>query len=210
MNAEPKSVAAQPSAEAARQWDDELADAIETPPPSWHEPGYNAFRFARSGLLLGAIAGCTSLIVNVIGSVLWPAISGQEQHPLRLIQVYLTFPFGQSALQLDSGLLLASGCILYLVTGMVYGVLFVLAISYFVPHAGLLARLVACCILALLVWTVNFYFVLTWLQPVVFGGAWIAQLVPWWVAAITHLVFGATISAIYPAAPPAERNPRLR
>jgi hypothetical protein len=207
MNAEAKSVVAQTSAEPARQWDDELADTIETPPVTWYEPGYNAFHFAKTGLLLGAIAGCTSLMVNVIGSVLWPAISGQEQHSLRLIQVYLTFPFGQSALQLDSGLLLASGCVLYLVTGMVYGLLFVLGISYVAPHAGLLARLVACCVLAMLVWIINFYFLLTWLQPVVFGGAWIAELMPWWVAAVTHLVFGATIAAIYPAAPPTETNP---
>ena len=63
-------------------------------------PGYRAARYIWAGLFLGGIAGCTSLLFNVIGSVLWPAISGEAQHPLRIIQVYLTFPLGETALQL--------------------------------------------------------------------------------------------------------------
>jgi hypothetical protein len=46
---------------------------------------------------------------------------------------------------------------------------------------------------------VNFYLLLSWLQPLLFGGRWIAQLIPWWVAMITHLVFGWTVAALYPA-----------
>jgi len=181
-----------------RQWDDELADANLMPPQVWQEPGYDPLHYAKVGLLLGSVAGCTSLVVNIIGSVLWPVISGGTQHPLRIIQVYLTFPFGESALQLGSGLLLALGCVLYLATGMMYGMLFVLAISYLVPHAGVWARLAACSILALFVWVVNFYLLLAWLQPLLFGERWIAELIPWWVGAGTHLVFGWTVAALYP------------
>jgi hypothetical protein len=135
----------------ARPWNDELADAIIIPPQTWQEPKYNAMRCAGVGLLLGALGGCTSLVVNVIGSVLWPAISGTEQHALRLIQVYLTFPLGESALQLNSGVVLALGCILYVATGMLYGMLFVVAISCVLPRAGILVRLMACSVLALMV-----------------------------------------------------------
>jgi hypothetical protein len=138
-------------------------------------------------------------VLNVIGSVLWPAITGQEQHPLRLIQVYLTFPLGESALQLNSGALLALGCVLYLVTGMLYGVVFTLAVSYILPRANLSVRLVVCSVLSLVVWVVNFYLLLSWVQPLLCGGRWIAELIPWWVAMITHLVFGWTVAVLYPA-----------
>ena len=170
------------------------------PPHPWQPPDYRAEHYIKTGLLLGGLAGCTSLLFNVIGSVLWPAISGNPQHPLRLIQVYLTFPFGEGALQFNSGVLLALGCVVYLATGMLYGMLFEWAISYFIPVAGLLARVVFCSALALLVWAVNFYAILIWLQPLLFGNRWIVELLPWWVAALTHLVFGWTMACIYPLA----------
>jgi hypothetical protein len=197
-----KTVDAQANSVRARQWNDELADAIVMPPQAWREPQYNAQRYARVGLLLGALGGCTSLVVNVIGSVLWPAISGVEQHALRLIQVYLTFPLGESALQLNSGVVLALGCVLYLATGMLYGMLFVLAISYVLPRAGIPVRLMACSILALMVWATNFYILLVWLQPSLLGGRWISELIPWWVAMFTHLIFGWTVALVYPLAEP--------
>ena len=147
-----------------------------------------------------ALAGCVSLLLNVIGSVLWPAISGTTQHPLRLIQVYMTFPLGESALELDSGMLLALGCLMYLATGMLYGMLFVVVLSYVIPNAGVWGRLAACSVLAIAVWGVNFYGLLAWLEPLLFGGSWIIDLVPWWVAALTHLAFGWTIALVYPLA----------
>ena len=163
----------------------------------WPETGYYARSHAKSGALFGAIAGCTSLLTNIIGSVLWPAFSGDELHPLRIIQVYLTFPLGEYALQLNSGMLLALGCLLYVVTGILYGMIFEIAISYLLPHSKIGARLIACTILALCVWSINFYGVLIWLQPLLLGGRWIIDLIPWWVAALTHLVFGWTVAMLY-------------
>jgi len=56
---------------------------------------------------------------------------------------------------------------------------------------------VACTFLALCLWAINFYAVLCWLQPLLFGGRWIIDLIPWWVAAATHVVFGWTIALLY-------------
>jgi hypothetical protein len=198
MKAELKNEKAQFAPGLSPQWDEELADANIMPPQIWPEPGYNGWRCAEHGLRIGILAGCTSLVVNVIGSALWPAISGEAQNPLRLIQVYLTFPLGELALQLDSGATLAAGCILYLGTGMLYGMLFVLALSYFFPRANMWVRLVACSVLTLFVWTTNFYLILSWLQPLLFGGRWINNMIPWWIAAGTHLVFGWTVAMLYP------------
>lgn len=185
----------------SQQWDNVLASTLPQSPVAsrpWQEAGYRMAKYAKAGLLLGSLAGCTSLVLNVIGSVLWPALSGQPQNPLRLIQVYLTFPLGESALQLDGGLLLALKCVLYLFTGMLYGMLFEVVLSNFVPYAGLSVRLAVCSILAMFVWLVNFYGLLSWLQPLLLGGRWIPELAPWWVAGITHLVFGWTMALIYP------------
>jgi hypothetical protein len=186
--------------DASRSSEFELPDVVLPPQPPWPEAGYRAARFAKSGLMLGALAGCTSLIVNVIGTVAWTVIGGGALHPLRIIQVYLTFPFGQRALQLEGGAVLALGCLLYLGTGMFYGMLFELMSSYCLPHAGVRARLVSYSVLALAVWLVNFYGLLIWLQPLFFGGRWIVDLIPWWVGAVTHLVFGWTLALVYPFA----------
>jgi hypothetical protein len=189
----------QASANRIDPWEQEL---VNTMPPvplrPWKEPGYHAARQAVVGLMLGGIAGCTSLLFNVVGSVLWPAISGETQHPLRIIQVYLTFPLGESALQLNSGAVLALGCLLYLGTGMLYGMLFQLALSYFLPFARIGARISTCGLLSILVWAVNYFGILLWLQPLLFGKSWIVELIPNWVAVLTHLVFGLTMALLYP------------
>ena len=181
-------------------WDDELAKILPPVRVRPLQPDYHFNHYAGVGLWQGALAGCVSLVFNVIGSVFWPAISGTEQHPLRLIQVFLTFPLGESALELESGMLLALGCLMYLATGMIYGMLFVVVLSYFLPNVGVGGRLVACSVLAVVVWVLNFYVLLSWLQPLLLGGRWISELVPWWVAALTHLVFGWTIALVYPLA----------
>lgn len=193
-----------------RQWVDEVSRELPPVPlHPWQQPGVNPGRSAGIGALLGILAGCTSLVFNVIGSVLWPSISGVVQHPLRLIQVYLTFPGGEPALELSSGPVLVLGCLLYLATGMLYGVLFELVMVLLIPQAGVLARLVVCSVLALVVWVLNFYGLLVWLQPLLFGGSWIVDLIPWWVGAATHLVFGWTMALVYPLGVQAARSPNL-
>ena len=188
------------------QWDDDLADAINVPPVTVAEHKYPLRDLIASGMLSGAVAGCVSLMANVIGSVLWPAITGAPQHPLRLIQIYLTFPLGETALRLDGGLTVAAGCGLYLFTGMLYGVIFRLVLSAYFPRADLGARLLMSSALMLVVWIINFYAILSWLQPLLLGGRWIVELIPWWVAALTHLVFGWTMAALH--APHNQNGPR--
>jgi len=149
--------------------------------------------------LLGAIAGAVSLMANVIGSVVWTTAGGVADSPLRLIQVYLTLPVGDRALYLNSGWTLLGGCLLYLATGALYGMLFETLVEYFLPRADLLVRAIPFAVLSLALWFVNFYGIILWLQPVVFGRTWIVELIPWWVAAGTHLLFGLTMAVLSPA-----------
>ncbi len=58
-------------------------------------------------------------------------------------------------------------------------------------------------VVSLAIWGINFYGILSWLQPLLIGGDpgnWITNpsYLPWWVAAATHLVFGWTIALLYP------------
>jgi hypothetical protein len=174
--------------------------------PGWRATGYYATYDAAAGFVLGSIAAIVSLLFNVVGATL----AGKS--PLELIRVYLTFPLGERALQLAHGqstyavndrVILAFGCCLYLFTGMLLGIPIFMALSRFAKGGGLIKRLIVASVVALLIWGVMFYGILSWLQPLLVEGDpgnWITNpaYLPWWVAAATHLVFGWTIALLYP------------
>ena len=81
---------------------------------------------------------------------------------------------------------------------MVLGMLFHLFLTRYTARASFVQRLAVVTALSLVVWIVNFYGILSWLQPLLFGGRWIVDMIPWWVAAGTHLVFGWTMVLVYP------------
>ena len=142
--------------------------------------------------MLGIFGAVTSLLFNIVGSTL------VGQHPLKLIQVYLTFPLGERALQLSDGLTLAIGCCLYIGTGMLLGIPFQILLSWLTRGKSLAFRMAVGSMLALSMWIVHFYLILGWLQPLLFGGNWIVEQTPAWVAALTHLVYGWTMVVVYP------------
>jgi hypothetical protein len=159
--------------------------------------GYYLTYYAVAGFFLGMAGAVTSLLFNVIGSLL------VGQHPLQLIRVYLTFGLGEKALDLqidkgDGGLTLIIGCCLYVATGMLLGVLFQVVLSRLADQGTLGQRLVIASLLSVAVWLVNYYLLLSWIQPLLFGGNWIVTEIPVWVAVLTHLVFGWTMAIVYP------------
>ncbi|MBA4019969.1 MAG: hypothetical protein C0483_22615 [Pirellula sp.] len=195
-------------AEQRRQIETELAELKERAgvlerelaamaPPSGRFTGYYTAYFATTGFMLGMFGACTSLLFNIVGVLLLPA-TDEPRHPLRLIQVYLTFPLGERALHIDGGLALAVGCCLYLATGMILGMFFHLFLTRYTASAGFVKRMLIVTALSLAVWLVNFYGILSWLQPLLFHGRWIVDMIPPWVAAATHLVFGWTMVLVYP------------
>lgn len=171
---------------------------------AWQSLTYYPVYYATTGFLLGIFGAMASLLFNVIGA----PVAGKS--PLELIRVYLTFPLGERALMLaegpskvyavPDGLVLAFGCCLYLLTGMVLGIPVYLALTKFTRKGLLMKRFAVASVVSLAIWLINFYGILSWLQPMLFGGNWIVdnRLLPWWVAAATHLVFGWTIVLLYP------------
>lgn len=187
-----------------RQKVNELEEQAAEAPAAWVPPERYFYYDAASGFMLGVFGSIVSLTFNVIGSVM----AGLD--PLQLIRVYLTFPMGQQALNLaeaggttksiPDGLILALGCCLYLGTGMLLGVPVFLAVNALAGNKGVVQRIIVAMAVSLGVWAVNFYAILSWLQPTFFGGNWITsgEYLPWWVAAATHAVFGGTIAVLAP------------
>lgn len=164
------------------------ADLHESAPPhAWVPRGYYTTYHIMAGMVLGTVAAGASLLFNVIGS----AMIGQ--HPLHLIRVYLTFPMGESALHVESGFALAAGCCLYLMTGMVGGIPFHMIMTRFFDNAPFGVKFCAATVMGVGIWLINFYGVLSWLQPLLIKGDWVVRMIPWWVAVSTHVVFGWTM-----------------
>jgi hypothetical protein len=174
--------------------------------PGWQATEYYAAYYATAGFLLGSFGAMASLLFNVVGAL------AVGKNPVELIRVYLTFPLGEKALLLtegskvyavNDGVILAFGCCLYLATGMLLGIPVYMALARFADRGGLVRRLVVAGAVSLAIWLINFYGILSWLQPLLVGGEpgnWITNptYLPWWVAAATHLVFGWTIAILYP------------
>ena len=170
----------------------ELQREIEAPPRHWQAEGFYAAYYATAGFMLGMFGATTSLLFNIIGSAL------VSQHPLRLIQVYLTFPLGERALELEGGLTLVIGCCLYLGTGMMLGVPFHLLLTKATSKSNVAYRYLVATVLATSMWLVHFYLILAWLQPLLFEGNWIVEQIPWWIGLLTHLIYGWTMALVYP------------
>jgi len=167
------------------------ADGSTSAANTWPPQGYYWLFNIVSGMTLGFIGATVSLLANVVGALL------VGEPPLKLIQVYLTFPMGERALQLsdgpDAGMVYFVGCVLYLVTGAFYGILFHLVMTWYFRSAGLGKRMGIGSLVGLALWVVNFYLILSWLQPALLNGNWIVSTVPVWVGAGTHLVFAWTM-----------------
>ena len=170
----------------------------------WPPKGFYAEYYATTGFILGMFGAVMSLIVNVIGA----PIAGKS--PLELIRIYLTFPLGEKALELATGVMdvyvigdgviMAIGCCLYIGTGMLLGIPFFVSLVWLTQGKSTIFRLFIATILSTTLWAINFYGILSWLQPLLFNGNWITDpaLLPTWVALVTHLIFGWTLALLYP------------
>src|SRR4051794_5006924 len=76
----------------------------ETPAEPWAPGDFYVAHHVLAGFVLGSFAAMTSFLFNIIGSLLVAPPPPVPASPLRLINVYLTFPLGERALQVDQGL----------------------------------------------------------------------------------------------------------
>lgn len=168
----------------------EVESSGNTISDSWPPKGFYWWYHITSGAILGGFGSVTSLLFNVIGSVIF------GKHPLEMIRVFMTFPMGEAALTSEADTVLIIGVILYIVTGSILGVLFELIMAKYFKDSATTQKILITLALSTLIWAAGFYGILSWLQPMLFGGNWILEMIPWWVAMLTHMVFGLTMLLI--------------
>lgn len=185
MDAQTRQRLIQEHLNAIRELETQAAeDSRQTWPPSrfyllWH---------IVVGMMLGAVGAAVSLLANVLGAPLF------GRRSLELIRVYLTFPMGERALTIDEGMVLMIGCVLYLSTGAVLGILFHLVMTIYFADTANGKRFVIATVFGIALWVVSFYLILSWAQPLLLGGNWIVRMIPSWVGLLTHLAFVWTMT----------------
>ena len=158
---------------------------------SWPPAGFYLTFYVVAGTIIGILGSLTSFLFNVVGSLI------VNQDPLQVLRVYGTVFLGAKALTTDDLNFFMLVAIVHFSVGAVAGAVFHVLINLFVPEQPLL-QIVLGGLYGLLMWIVNFYFILTWLQPRLVGEAYILQLMPVWVAAATHLIYGLTLGVLQP------------
>jgi hypothetical protein len=170
-------------AERAALMRDITAEEVKHRDEGWPPKTFYWWYHITTGSILGAVGAIVSLFFNVIGSVLF------DKNPFELIKVFMTFPMGGGAITSDSDVTLIIGIILYVVTGAFYGIVFEVLMYRYFSKSTRQKRIGIAVVIGLAIWIVNFYGILSWLQPMLFGGNWILTMIPFWVAALTHIVF---------------------
>jgi cytochrome c oxidase cbb3-type subunit 2 len=167
------------------------AELHEEPTPNWPPAGFYLTYYIVAGTIIGVIGSLTSFIFNVVGSLV------VNQDPLRFLRVYGTVFLGARALtteELDFFMLVA---VVHFSVGAAAGAVFHVLVNRFVPtRAGLQIALGGA--YGVLMWVVNFYLVIAWLQPRLVGEAWVLTLMPTGVALLTHVVYGLTLGILQP------------
>ena len=149
------------------------------------ERGISAFTVGSVAGFLGAI---TCLICNIAGAL----VLGVE--PLRLLRIYATILEGRRALDISRADFFIAAFTLHMVTGILFGTIFALGARKFC--AGLQRYISAGAGYGIAIWLVNFYGVLSWLQPLLHGSAFILTEIPIAVAVLTHVSYGLTVALV--------------
>ena len=163
----------------------------ELPPASWPPAGFYLTFYVVAGIIIGILGSLTSFIFNVVGSLL------VSQDPLRFLRVYGTFFLGARALTTEDLNFFMLVAVVHFSVGAAAGAVFHVAVNRFFPGRNGL-HIVLGAAYGVLMWIVNFYLVISWLQPRLVGEGYILALMPAWVAALTHVVYGLTLGILQP------------
>jgi hypothetical protein len=159
--------------------------------PGWPPKGFYLTFYVVAGLMIGVLGSLTSFLANVVGSLVL------EQDPLLFLRVYGTVFLGPEALTTHDLSFFMLVAVVHFSLGAVAGAVYHVFVNAFVPdRAGLQIGLGA--LYGLLMWVVNFYVVILWIQTSVFGQAYVLELMPAWVAALTHVIYGVTLGVLQP------------
>jgi len=169
----------------------EMAAAGAVPLSTWPPQGFYLTYYIVAGAILGILGSLTSFLFNVFGSLV------VDQDPYYFLRVYGTVFLGEAALKTTDLNFFMLVAVVHFSVGAMAGAVFHVWINRFGPQLPR-QQIAAGAVYGLLMWIVNFYLVLLWLEPALVGQAYVLQLMPAWVAALTHVVFGLTLGVLQP------------
>jgi hypothetical protein len=180
-------------------------ELVQLPAPAapWPPSGFYVTFYLVAGLMLGTMCALNSFLFNVVGSFV------VNQDPMQILRVLGTFFIGKEALTTDDMTFLMLVMLTHLSVGAVAGALFHLVLNLFWPDLPVFRLLLVSAGFGVALWLVSFYGVISWLQPLLVGEAYILHMLPVWVALLTHIVYGLTLGLLQPTgkfvpyAPPA-------
>jgi cytochrome c oxidase cbb3-type subunit 2 len=158
---------------------------------SWPPEGFYLTFYVVSGMIIGILGSLTSFLFNVVGALLL------NEDPLRFLRVYGTVFLGARALATDDLNFFMLVAVVHFSVGAAAGAVFHVFVNRFVPGRYVLHILLGAAY-GVLMWFVNFYVVIAWLQPRLVGEAYVLQLMPVAVAVLTHVVYGVTLGILQP------------
>lgn len=164
-----------------------------TEPATAHWPpiGFYLTFYIVAGTTIGILGSLASFIFHVVGSLM------VNQDPLKFLRVYGTVFLGARALTTEDLNFFMLVAVVHFSIGAIAGAVFHVLVNRFVPNrTGLQIGLGV--LYGLVMWIVNFYLVLSWLQPRLVGEAYVLQLMPAWIAALTHVIYGLTLGLLQP------------
>ena len=165
-----------------------LGDAPSAP---WPPAGFYLTFYVVAGTMIGILGSLVSFAFHVVGSVLI------SQDPLRLLRVYGTVFLGARALTTDDLNFFMLVAVVHFSVGALAGAVFHVLVNYLVPgRTG--AQIALGALYGVAMWLVNFYVVIAWLQPRLVGEAYVLELMPAWIAALTHVIYGVTLGVLQP------------
>lgn len=159
--------------------------------PAWPPVGFYMTYYVVAGTLIGILGSLASFAVNVVGSLV------VNQDPLRILRVYGTVFLGERALTTTDLNFFMLVAVVHFSVGAVAGAVFHVAVNKFVPDRPLL-QIILGGAYGLCMWLVNFHLILVWLQPRLVGEPYVLELMPTWIAVLTHLVYGLTLGVLQP------------
>ncbi len=160
------------------------------PAASWPPAGFYLTYYVVAGATIGVLASLTSFACHVIGSL------ATHQDPLLFLRVYGTVFLGASALTTDDLNFFMLVAVVHFSVGATAGAVFLILVNRYIPERTWM-QLAFGAAYGLLMWVVNFYLI-SRLQPLIWGQSYVMELMPAWVAAGTHLVYGLTLGLLQP------------
>ena len=145
-----------------------------------------------STFTVGSIAGFLGAIACLLCNIAGALMLGVE--PVRLLRIYATILEGSRALELSSGNFFIAAFVVHIATGILFGTIFALGARKF--RAGRQRYILAGAGYGISIWLVNFYGILSWLQPLLQGSAFILNEIPIAVAVLTHVSYGLTVALV--------------